>query len=193
MARYSIRKGRWEQQMIDTVKQSRCDLVLIGHDEDRRPDRNMQVDPDRIAAETDIPVISMPYERRLTHIYSILIPVTHFLPIRKLMYGAYIASKNQASLKLLGVETAHSKERTRYFLKKSYELIHESSSVYVGLALTETENVAAAVGMLAREEATDLVLVNPGEETRLPGSLLSPQHKTLSKASSSPVLIINPL
>jgi nucleotide-binding universal stress UspA family protein len=192
-ATFSQKKGKWNQEIIKTVDQVKCDLVLIARQEENRSGKKLEVDIDKIATRTDIPVISIPFGRRLTHIYSVLIPVTDFLPLRKLIYGAYIASSNQASIRLLGVEAPHTRGRIRHFLKTSYELIHENSPVYVSIALTETGNVAAAVDALAREEATDLILVNPKEQTEMPWQTFRHHDKTLAAVSSSPVLIVNPI
>jgi nucleotide-binding universal stress UspA family protein len=153
----------------------------------------MSLNPDKIAALTDVPVITLPYRRRLTHLHSILIPVTDFLPIRKLIYGAYIASRNKASLQLLGVVADKGKDRTQYFLKKSYQLVHESTPVYVHMAVTGAHNVAKAIRDLAKEEGTDLVVVNPTKQTKLAALLLSSPSETIQKYSASPVLAVNPI
>jgi nucleotide-binding universal stress UspA family protein len=190
---YSLQRGKWDQQVIDMVNDRGIDLVLVGQNEEAGARRTMSLNPDKIAALTDVPVITLPYRRRLTHLHSILIPVTDFLPIRKLIYGAYIASRNKASLQLLGVVADKGKDRTQYFLKKSYQLVHESTPVYVHMAVTGAHNVAKAIRDLAKEEGTDLVVVNPTKQTKLAALLLSSPSETIQKYSASPVLAVNPI
>lgn len=190
---YSLKRGTWDEQVIETANHNKCDLVLIGRQEGFGSGHKLLFDPDRLATLTDLPVITIPYGRRLTHIYSVLIPVTDFLPLRKLMYGTYIATKNQASVKLLGVETPRSKDKVMHFLKASYELIHDTSRVCVSLAMSNRANVAAALNALAAEEAADLILVNPRVQTEMPKHAFHRHHPTLEATASSPVLVINPL
>ena len=192
-ADYSIIRGKWNEWIIELVKHNGYDLVLIGQNEKVGTNRKMLLNPDKIAARTDIPVITIPPDRRLSKIYSILIPVTNFLPVRKLMYGVYIAARNRASVKLLGIEAERVKSKIPYFLKKSYQLIHDSSAVYVGMELTDSHNVAEAVNKYALRESADLVIVNPGMQTKMPGFFSSLSGDIIQKHTISPVLTINPI
>ena len=54
----------------------------------------------------------------MTKLYSILIPVTDFLPIKELAYGVYVASGNNTTIKLLGIESNETKEMLHKPLKK---------------------------------------------------------------------------
>jgi nucleotide-binding universal stress UspA family protein len=190
---YRLQKGKWDQQVIDIVNYNGIDLVLVGQNEKADARRTMPLNPNKIAALTDVPVITLPYGRRFTRLHSILIPVTDFLPIRKLVYGAYIASRNRASLRLLGVAADKGKDRTQHFLKKSYQLVQESTPVYVDMAVTSAHNVAKAIRDLAKEEGTDLVVVNPIKQTKLAGLLFSSPIETIQEYNSSPVLSVNPI
>jgi hypothetical protein len=91
----------------------------------------------------------------------------------------------------LGVAAGKKKEKTQQFLKKSYQLVHESTPVLVEMAVTGANNLAKAISDLANEKGTDLVLVNPIKQTNLPGLLFLLPNETIRKYSASPVLAVN--
>ena len=86
----NLLKGSWNDAVIDFVREKKIDLVLIGQKGRILRKRNMLLNPDVIAEKTDVPVITIPSNRRLTGLYSIVIPITDFLPVRKLLYGITI-------------------------------------------------------------------------------------------------------
>jgi len=188
---YSILMGSWDQVIIDLINQQGFDLVLIGQKGRLSRKRKMLLNPDTIAAKTNIPVITVPSNRRLTKLSSIVIPVTDFLPLRKLMYGMYIASKYNTTLKLLGVETQSTREKVRACSRKAYELVYDNSTVKVELETITAGNVAEAVNNFALANSADLVIVNPGTQTKMPGLFSSLLGNILQKYSAPPVLTIN--
>ncbi|HXB34312.1 MAG TPA: universal stress protein [Puia sp.] len=65
---YSLQRGKWDQQIIDMVNYGGIDLVLIGQSEGAGGRKTMSLNPDKIAALTDVPVITLPCGRRLTRL-----------------------------------------------------------------------------------------------------------------------------
>lgn len=188
---YSLLMGSWDQAIIDLINLEGFDLVIIGQKGRLRNKRKMFLNPDSIAAKTNIPVITVPSNRRLTKLYSIVIPITDFLPVRKLMYGIYIASKYNTTLKLLGIETQSTSEKVRAYSRKAYELVYDNSTVKVELQTIAAENVAEAVNNFALANSADLIIVNPGTQTKMPGLFSSLLGRVLQKYSAPPVLTIN--
>jgi len=188
-AAYSILKGNWTDCIAETVSKHKCDLVLIGqHSKLRR--RNIKINPDKIATDTGVPVITIPHNRRMTKLYSIVIPVTDFLPIRKLMYGIYMASCYKTTIKLLGVENEKTMTRVKYYLEKAYALITDNCNIPVDIKIIAARNVAGAVNEFSIMHSADLVIVNPGTQTKMPGLLSSLFGNILQRYSPLPVLTI---
>lgn len=189
----SVIKGTWDESIIELVNEHQFDLVLIGQKSRGLRKRKMMLNPDKIAAQSNVPVITVPGNRRIVRLYSIVIPITDFLPERKLMYGVYIASRYDTTIKLLGIENEKTKDRVQYFVDKAYELIKDNSSVRVETETILSYNVAKAVNQFAMLESADLVILNPGLQTKMPGFLASLMGNIIQKYSAPPVLTINPV
>ena len=189
---YSILSGTSDECIIQFVNQNQFDLVLIGQKVSIGDKRSMRWNPDIIAGKTRAAVITVPVNRNVTRLCSIIIPVTDFLPVRKLMYGVYMASHYSATIRLLGVENTGSKHRVMYYMMKAYKLISDNCSVKVEFEKTQGTNVADAVNRFARDKSADLIIVNPGTQTKMPGVLSSMLGNIIQKYSSPPVLTIRP-
>jgi len=189
----SILQGTWDEAIIEFVNQHKMDLVLIGQKGQTFLKRSMLLNPDKIAAKTNIPVITIPANRRVTKLYSIVIPITDFLPVRKLMYGVYIASNYDTTVKLLGIENEKTKDKVQYYMEKAYQIIRENCNIKVELEKVVSKNVADAVNRFAILKSVDLVIVNPGSQTKMPGFLSAMLGNIIQRYSAPPVLTVNPV
>lgn len=189
---YTLLKGTWNDAVIDFVREKKIDLVLIGLKGRALRKKNMLLNPDIIAEKTNIPVITIPSNRRLIRLYSIVIPITDFLPVRKLMYGIYMALGYDATIKLLGIENTNTRERVYYYLTKANQLIRDNCNVKVEMETMVSQNVAEAVNQFAMLSSADLIIVNPGAQTKMPGFFSSLLGNIIQKYSAPPVLTINP-
>lgn len=189
---YSLIYGTWNQAIIDFVTENNIDLVLIGQNATFLQKRKMVLNPDLIAEKTNVPVITVPSNRRITRLYSIAIPITDFLPVRKLMYGVYMALNFEATIKLLGVANTKTKDKVQYYLLKAEKLIRDNCDVRVEKETIVSENIAHAVNHFATHESADLIIVNPGIQTKMRGLLPSLFGNILQKYSAPPVLTISP-
>ncbi len=190
---FSIVKGSWDEAIIEIVNLQGFDLILISQESRWLLKSKLPVNPDKVAQKTNIPVITVPVSRRLVNLYSIVIPVTDFLPLRKLIYGVYLAQHYNATLKLLGIENKKTKSKVGYYLKKACSLIKDNCSLPVELEIITSENVANAVNEFANSHAADLIIVNPGTQTKMPGFFAKLLGHILQKYSAPPVLTINPV
>jgi nucleotide-binding universal stress UspA family protein len=188
--KYSLLKGIWESSLIEEVKRKKIDLVLIGQTERLNFKRKMLLNPDKIAEETRVPVITVPANHRMTKLYSILIPVTDFLPLRKLVYGIYIASVYNTTIKLLGIESYDTKEMVAQYLEKAVRFVKDHYHIMVEKETLCSDNIANTVNEVARREAADLVIVNPDSQTKMPGFLSSLFGNIMQKYSAPPVMTV---
>ena len=190
---YSILRGSWDETIIYLVNERNVDLVMIGQEGRIIKKRKMQINPDKIAAKTNVPVLTVPSNRRMTRLYSIVIPITDFLPVKKLLYGIYIASTYTTTVKLLGIETKATKDKVFMYLTKAHQLIQENSTVKVEKEIVYNENIAEAVNDFAMTHAADLVIVNPGSQSVMPGFLSALWGNIIQKYATPPVLTVNPV
>jgi nucleotide-binding universal stress UspA family protein len=188
-----VLSGTWHDRLIDYVNNQLTDLVIISQKSSFAGKAAVSFNPDKIAAATNIPVITIPSNRQITGLRSILIPVTDFLPVRKIMYGIYMASVNNATLKLLGVENGKNAEKSEYYLYKTYKLIRDNCAVNIELGTIQGNNVAEAVNEYALRSTADLIIVNPGTQTRMAGFFSAFFTNILQKNAAFPVMTISPL
>jgi nucleotide-binding universal stress UspA family protein len=187
---YSLLKGLWEDTLVGLTRRRKIDLILIGQREKSGSKRKMLLNPDKIAERTKVPVITIPANRRMTKLYSILIPITDFFPIRKLVYGIHIASVYHTTIKLLGIESHDTKEVVANNLDRAVSFLRDYYHITVEIDTVCNENIAQAVNEFANREAADLVIVNPDTQTKMPGFLSSIFGNIIQKFSVPPVLTI---
>jgi nucleotide-binding universal stress UspA family protein len=190
---YSTLQGTWDEAIIDLVNNNDLDLVLIGQNETVLLKRKMAINPDKIAAKANVPVITVPANKRLIKLYSIVIPITDFLPVRKLMYGVYIASSYDTTVKLLGIETDNTREKVQHYLQKALQLIKDNSKIKVEIETIKNHNVADAVNQFTRKKSTDLLILNPKTQTKMPGFFSRLFGNIIQKYSTPPILTVNPV
>ncbi|MFN8305774.1 MAG: universal stress protein [Ferruginibacter sp.] len=190
---FRIIQGGWNEVIIDFAEENNIDLILIGQDDYFQHKRKMMLNPDTIALKTNIPVITVPANRRLTRLFSIVIPITDFLPTRKLMYGVYIASSYDTVVKLLGIENEKTHSKMEYYLHRAVRLIRDNSDVKVDTEVIYCENVAEAVDRFTRKQHADLLILNPNTQTKMPGIFSSIMGNIIQKYSSPPVLTVTPV
>jgi nucleotide-binding universal stress UspA family protein len=190
---YSVLRGNWNEAIVNYVNEHGVDLVLVGQGGHLFSKKEMLLNPNRIATRTNVPVITVPSNRRLVKLYSIVIPVTDFLPVRKLIYGIYMGTKHATTVKLLGIENPQTSEKVRHYMRKAYQLIRDNCSLNVELELLPGENVAETVNQYAMTHSADLVIVNPGGQSRMPGFFSWLFGKIIQRYSAPPVLTVSPV
>lgn len=185
--------GTWNECVIEFIKQNNIDLVVVGQKIQFYRKRKMFINPDRVAEKSNIPVITVPSNRRLTRLFSVLIPITDFLPVRKLMYGVYLAKYNNASIKLLSVQSDKNREVNEYYLQKAHQLIKDNCNLDTELVTIKSNNATQAVYDYTAKHNTDILILNPHSQTKMPGFFSALLGNIIQKYSPTPILTVNPL
>jgi len=81
----------------------------------------------------------------------------------------------------------------QHYLNRAYTLIKEHSDVPVVQQSISSDSVAEAVNQYAREYAADLIIVNPGPQSKMPGLLSKLLGQILQRYALPPVLTVNPV
>lgn len=190
---YTIVGGEWNRAIVDFVQDNKIDLILIERKGRMARWKGMQLNPDCIAEKANVPVITIPVNRRITGLYSIVIPITDFLPVRKLMYALYMSFSYDTTINLLGIENSNTKERLNYYLTKTSELVRENCAVKVEMDTVAGDNVAEAVNQFTMRRSVNLIILNPDTQTKMPGFFSSLLGSIIQKYSATPVLTVNRL
>lgn len=187
---HAVKPGSWNECVIDFSINEEIDLILIGVGSRLFRKRKMRLNPDRIAEHTEAAVITIPTNRRITRLFSVVIPVTDFLPVRKLMYGIFMATSYNSRLLLLGINNEKFKDKPLYYLQQAFSLVSENSNLPVEKDIIFSDNIAEAVESYSRSRSADLIILNPSTQTRMPGFLSSLFGSIIQKTASPPVLTI---
>lgn len=183
--------GIWDDTVINYVRNYSFDCMIIGQQGGFATKRHMRLNADKIADAANIPVVTIPANRKLISLKSITIPVTDFFPVRKLLYGVYLASRNHASIDLLGIEQEQNNEVTDYYLRKATDWLLQHG-VTVKVTKVQHTNTAAAITEFVNKNETDLLILNPGLKTTMPGWRSSLMGMITKKYSLPPVMTVNP-
>ncbi|HVT86640.1 MAG TPA: universal stress protein [Chitinophagaceae bacterium] len=186
-------KGNRNDVAINYIVRNKIDLVLETVYSCNIKQNKLNLDVNRIAEKTTAAVITIPEDRGINHLCSIVIPVTDFIPLRKLMYGIYLARYYKTTIHLLGITSEQDMEytqRVQKYLNRSYQLIRDNCDVPIDLTIRDGSNVAEVVKAYASSNQTDLVIVNPGGQSRLKSHTLGWFAGILQKNIHPPVLTI---
>ncbi len=188
---YSMRTGDWEENLVELIKKERYDLVLMGQRPRFSWTGDLRVNASQITRRTNVPVITVPAGNQLSGLCSIVIPVTDFLPVRKLVYGIYIATNFDASIKLLGIGSAKNAVTVQHYLQKAFKLVQDHCPVKVSMEKARHSLIPAALRDFIKRQPVDLLIVNPGYQIETTTHFSYWPIHFLSRQNGPPVLTIN--
>ncbi|ULQ55641.1 universal stress protein [Flavihumibacter rivuli] len=173
------------------IHENQIDLLLLlqsGSRFKRQPIRFSQ-----LVGKINCPMIMVPLHKKDYDFKNIVLPISHELPLKKIMIASFLAGKkNDARIHLLALQEQDAKrQRTENpYLFKTYQLIRDNTTLTVECHPVDGDNLAAPTLEYARKVNADLILVKPGSETSPPGIF----HRLLSKfnfsSSGIPVMTI---
>jgi nucleotide-binding universal stress UspA family protein len=200
----SVRKGNRNRAVIEYALRYNIDLVIIGRGTGVLRDMiNGGYRINEITKQIECPVLIV---RKDAHRdrwinatdnqwMNIVLPVCSMLPLRKIMFASYLARKFNSKIHLLsiaGEKTELEADRNQY-LSKTYQLLRDNTSLLVECHTIRGHNIADSTLRFARKINADLIVVNPGKESRLSGFVNKLIHGSLFTESKIPVLTISSL
>ena len=191
----TVMKGNWFSMMKETVITNHIDLIVIPRNSKRFFGALLyEVNLNRLSQQSQCPILTVTPELEIDHLKNIVVPVDDFLPIRKLTLATYLARKFNAKVHLTGAgSNADGKDLTNsIFLAKSYQLLTKYAEVQIHYPSDNTNTLAADSLAYAKSVNADLIVVNPGKESKLGKWFSSLLGKYLYKESNIPVLTVSP-
>jgi hypothetical protein len=186
MLHVSVREGNAAGVLAQYITVNHIDLILA-----HKQLRGLDVDIDRLAANTGCPVLSLQINPRLRGIKNIVLPVSDQLPLRKIMLAIYMAKDSNAAIHLISLSLNNTTEQRRYvYLEKAYQLLRENTTLPIRCRMMIGENIADTTLEYARNVAADLILVKAGDESLLSGPMARLFPRWLSNRSDIPVITV---
>lgn len=187
------KSGNRNLAAIDYIMQNNIDLVLDVLPVSKFRPGKSHLDANKIASKTNAAVITIPEYRKLDHLYSMVIPVTDFMPLKKLMYGIYLAKQYNTTIHLLGIADKQNymeTKRVQKYLQRSYQLIQDNCNVPTDMTIKDGQNITKTVKEYAANKDVDLVIINSEHENHFGGMLPGFLTGFSQKKNSSPILTI---
>lgn len=185
--------GNTNDVAIDYIVQNHIDLVWdVVPASMLRPGKS-HFDANKIASRTNVAVITIPEYRKLNHLYLMVIPVTDFMPLKKLMYCIYLAQHFNTTIHLLGItdkENYTETKRVQKYLQRSYQLIRDNSNASINMTIKDGQNIAKTVKEYAADKHADLVIVNSENQNDFNRTLSGFFARLLQKKILLPILTV---
>ncbi|MBC6492822.1 universal stress protein [Flavihumibacter stibioxidans] len=151
-----------------------------------------RININRLARKIKCPVLNLPAAGNIHHIRNIVLPITNVLPLRKIMFAAYLARYHNASIHLVSLqeESVQQSETENPYLYKAYQLLRDNTNLRIECHPMSGNNIAGTTLQFAEKVNADLIVVQPGRETELPGMLNNIFSRFLFSASRIPVMAV---
>lgn len=190
----SVREGTIYRSIQDAAKELKPELIIIGKNSSHKYFSLFNsVCPNGLAKSTGYPVLTVMKNTGDTKIKNIVVPVGSFIPNRKIELVIELAKKYRASIHLITIPNEIDFEKTKgnSFLE-TYRILKTSLTSPVGHHILKGNNFPKAILEYAECIGADLILVNPGSETKI--SNLTGKHinDALTTSSKLKILSIEP-
>lgn len=148
-------------------------------------------DAQRITSRATCPVLTMDAHTLTGSVQKIIFPVEDFYPENKLQYAIELAQLFNAEIHLICLsEKSSSPVYNTYSIITHIVEIFEEKKIRYKAKAAKGKNITEAILQYAEIESIDLILVNPGEESKLTGRFIETTGGSIVNHTSVPVLTI---
>ncbi|RYY22743.1 MAG: universal stress protein [Chitinophagaceae bacterium] len=190
----SVRKGNPNQVVIEYALRHNIDLVVIGRQQGLlREVIKGRFNSSEITKRIECPVLTVRKNNGNDKWMNIVLPVCSVLPVRKIMFASYLARKYNSKIHLLSIaENENEDDSNRnLYLSKAYQLLRDNTNLMIECHTIRGNNIADSTLRFAEKINADLIVVNPGQESRLPGFVNKLFDGSLFSESRIPVMTIS--
>jgi nucleotide-binding universal stress UspA family protein len=185
-----IRRGKKTSTVVEYALRHHIDLVIVGRNDNLLPG-NYNIK--QITRKIECPVLSVRKDSRQQRLSNIVLPVCSMLPIRKIMFASYLARKYDSRIHLLAVAGSGKDQQgdRNEYLHKAYQLLKDNTNLHIECHTMRGDNIAETTLRFAEKIDADLIVVNPGNESKLSGLLNRVFDGSLFNESKIPVMTIS--
>lgn len=186
-----VEAGRMETVIRNYAIKNHIDLVMLTSSRPYPWSKLFGgINIDALARKIKCPVLNLPYPGNFKQIRNIVLPVSNPLPLRKIMFASYMAKYQDARIHLVCVQGKVDAAEDNRIMEKAYMLLKENTQLSVECYPADGSNIANSTLNYAVQINADLIVVEPGEETVLPGILNNVFSRFLFTASRIPVMSV---
>jgi hypothetical protein len=183
--------GSWQQIIKDVIIAEHIDLTLIPRSHRRFGSAILRrVNVNSLSQQTNCPIMTITRNLNVNHLQNIVVPVHDSLPVKKLTIATYLSLENSGSIFLMGNEDHSAIKSANGYLVNAYKVLNEFGKVNIQCALRDDEDMAGSTLAFAKDVKANLIVINPGRESRLKGIWNRLSGKYLSDESDIPVMTV---
>jgi len=189
-----VLEGTVYRNIQDAAKEIKPELIIIGKNSNHKYFSLFNsVCPNGLAKSTGYPVLTVMKNTGDTKIKIIVVPVGSFIPNRKIDLVIELAKKYRAAIHLVTIpnEIDFGEAKGNSFLE-TYRILKTGLTSPIKHHILKGNNLPKAIMEYAECIGADLILVNPGSETKI--SNLTGKHinDALTNSSKLKILSIEP-
>ena len=189
-----VRQGMVRSQIQDAAREVKPQLIIIGKNRYHKyfPLFN-SLCPNALAKSTGCPVLTVMRRTINTKIKIIVVPVGSFIPTRKIELVIELAKKYRAAIHLITVPDYVDFEKIRgnSFLE-TYRILKTELTNPLEHHILKGNNLPKAILEYAECIGADLLLVNPGSETKISNITGKHINDALTTSSKLKILSVEP-
>jgi len=185
-----VLEGYWQPVLKDVIIGEHIDLLLVPRSRRRFSSALIQkININKISQQTNCPVMTITRNFSVNHFRNIVVPVHDLLPVKKLTIATYLSLETSGCIYLMGRHSQSTKNEEEY-LMRAYQLLNDFGKLNIQCALRDNDDPAAGTLAYAKDVNANLIVINPGRESRLRGWWNKLNGKYLSRESDIPVLTV---
>jgi hypothetical protein len=183
--------GDWQAAIKNAVITEHIDLVLIptSHKHLFRS-AYPHINVNKLSQHTRCPIMTITRNFNVNNLKGIVVPVCERFPANKLAMATYLSLETDACIYLIGKDEPTNENRRKGNLLKAYQVLNDFGRLNIQCALQDDNSGAGSTLTFAKNVNANLIVVNPGNESRLKRSWNKLRGKHLSRESDIPVLTV---
>ena len=184
--------GYWQSVLKDVIITEHIDLTLIPRNHRRISSAIIQrININKLSQQTNCPIMTLTRTFNASRLQNIVVPVNDLLPVKKLTMATYLSLDTSGHIYLMGVEKNALAKNDEGYLLRAYQLLNEFGRLNIHCVLQDSYDPAAGTLAYAKDVHADLIVINPGQESRLRGWWNKLRGKHLCRESEIPVMTVS--
>lgn len=183
--------GYWQPVLKDVIVAEHIDLTLIPRTHKHLGSAVIhRVDINKLSQQTSCPIMTITRNFNANQLQNIVVPVFDLLPVKKLTMATYLSFETGCCIYLMGKDDSATTRPGKGHLMRAYQLLNDFGKLNIQCALQNSEDSAGSTLAYAKNVKANLIVVNPGKESRLRGLWNKLRGKYLCRESDIPVLTV---
>lgn len=183
--------GYWQSLLNDVIIAEHIDLTVVPRIRKRFGSSLIRrININKLSQRTNCPIMTITRNLNANHLENIVVPVNDLLPLKKLTIATYLSLETKGCIYLMGKSNQTKAKPEKGCLMRAYQLLNDFGILNIQCALQDNDDIATGTLTYAKDVKANLIVVNPGKESRFKGLWNKLGGKYLYRESEIPVLTV---